>query len=95
MGWSSLVGVLLLVLSSPLNFRLGQWATGIVRKRQTARDARQTALQELLSDIRTIKLFGWSAAWIARVEQKRNEELAWLFRGQSRAVSPRGAQRKA
>ena len=83
MGWSALVGVLLMVLSSPLNFRLGKWATGIVRKRQTARDARQTALQELLSDIRTVKLFGWSSAWIARVEEKRNEELKWLLRGES------------
>ena len=85
MGWSALVGVLLMVLSSPLNFRLGKWATGIVRKRQIARDARQTALQELLSDIRTVKLFGWSAAWIARVEEKRNEELKWLLRGESEA----------
>ena len=87
MGWSALVGVLLMVLSSPLNFRLGKWAAGIVRQRQTARDARQTALQELMSDIRTVKLFGWSAAWIARVEEKRNEELKWLLRGESEAHS--------
>ncbi|GAA5991157.1 hypothetical protein JCM10908_006564 [Rhodotorula pacifica] len=80
MGWSALVGVFLLVLSSPINFRIGKWAVGIVRQRQTARDARQTALQELMADIRTVKLFGWSEAWIARVEEKRNEELKWLLR---------------
>ncbi|BGP56557.1 hypothetical protein JCM8202v2_004182 [Rhodotorula sphaerocarpa] len=80
MGWSALVGVFLLVLSSPINFWIGKWATGIVRQRQTARDARQTSLQELMTDIRAVKLFGWSGAWIRRVEGKREEELKWLLR---------------
>lgn len=52
----------------------------VARERQTARDARQTALQELINGVRTVKLFGWSAAFRDRVEAKRRVELRWLVR---------------
>ncbi|CDR36136.1 RHTO0S01e15060g1_1 [Rhodotorula toruloides] len=80
MGWSALVGFSLLALSVPINYWLGKVAVKVARERQTARDARQTALQELINDVRTVKLFGWSAAFIHRVEAKRKVELDWLVR---------------
>ncbi|GEM08696.1 ATP-binding cassette transporter [Rhodotorula toruloides] len=80
MGWSALVGFSLLALSVPINYWLGQIAVKVARERQTARDARQTALQELINDVRTVKLFGWSAAFIERVEAKRKVELDWLVK---------------
>uniref|UniRef100_A0A0K3C7N0 BY PROTMAP: gi/647394901/emb/CDR36136.1/ RHTO0S01e15060g1_1 [Rhodosporidium toruloides] n=1 Tax=Rhodotorula toruloides TaxID=5286 RepID=A0A0K3C7N0_RHOTO len=80
MGWSALVGFSLLALSVPINYWLGKVAVKVARERQTARDARQTALQELINDVRTVKLFGWSAAFIHRVETKRKVELEWLVR---------------
>lgn len=83
MGWSALVGVGVIAIGSPLTFATGKKAQKIMRGRQLARDARQTALQELMSDIRAIKLFGWSAAWIDRVEKKRNVELKWLLQSLS------------
>ncbi|GAA6040571.1 hypothetical protein JCM8097_005469 [Rhodosporidiobolus ruineniae] len=81
MGWSALVGFSVLALSAPLNYYLGKYAVRSIQGRLTAADKRQTALQELFSDIRSIKLFGWSDAWIERVEEKRKDELKWMAQG--------------
>ncbi|BGP41473.1 hypothetical protein JCM10449v2_005460 [Rhodotorula kratochvilovae] len=78
MGWSAFAGFSVMFLSVPLNYALGRVAVRTVRERQTAGDKRRTALQELVGDIRTIKLFGWSSAWIERVEKQRRDELRWL-----------------
>ncbi|GAA5987197.1 hypothetical protein JCM11641_006056 [Rhodosporidiobolus odoratus] len=80
MGWSAFVAFAILALSSPLTYWLGKRIAKISQSRSTARDRRQTSLQELVSDIRTIKLFGWSQHWIGRVEGKRGEELRWAVR---------------
>jgi hypothetical protein len=48
-----------------------------------ARFAARTTQLSLFSTtaIRTIKFFGWSQAWTAKVEEKRAEELIWMVRG--------------
>ncbi|GAA6016243.1 hypothetical protein JCM10207_000442 [Rhodosporidiobolus poonsookiae] len=79
MGWSALAGFAILSISAPIMFWLGQCAEEVSRHRSAARDVRQTSLQELFGDIRSIKLFGWSDAWIDRAEEKRAEELRWLI----------------
>ncbi|GAA6050693.1 hypothetical protein JCM3770_000895 [Rhodotorula araucariae] len=78
MGWSAFAGFSVMLLSVPLNYVLGKLAVRTVRRRQIAGDKRRTALQELIGDIRTVKLFGWSTAWIERVDEQRREELRWL-----------------
>ncbi|GAA5864726.1 hypothetical protein JCM8547_008286 [Rhodosporidiobolus lusitaniae] len=80
MGWSALFGFLILAVSAPLNYWVGKQAVKISRNRSIARDARTTSLQELLVNIRSIKLFGWSNGWVDRVEVKRSEELRWAVR---------------
>ncbi|GAA5843446.1 hypothetical protein JCM11251_001410 [Rhodosporidiobolus azoricus] len=80
MGPSAFFGFLILALAAPVNYYLGKYAVRVVQARSTARDARQTSLQELLTEIRTIKLFGWSKEWIERVEEKRKLELTWAVR---------------
>ncbi|GJN90292.1 hypothetical protein Rhopal_003300-T1 [Rhodotorula paludigena] len=78
MGWSALLGFGVLILSVQGNYLIGKVAVRVARNRQAAGDRRRTALQELLAEIRTIKLFGWSEAWIGRVGDKRQVELDWL-----------------
>ncbi|GAA5998451.1 uncharacterized protein JCM10292_002702 [Rhodotorula paludigena] len=78
MGWSALLGFGVLIMSVQGNYLIGKVAVRVARNRQAAGDRRRTALQELLAEIRTIKLFGWSEAWIDRVGDKRQAELDWL-----------------
>ncbi|GAA5889236.1 hypothetical protein JCM5296_005842 [Sporobolomyces johnsonii] len=80
MGWSAFVGFGILVVGAPLNYWLGKKAVPINRARLAARDRRQTTLQELITAIRTVKFFGWSTAFIERVEEKRAEEIRWMVR---------------
>ncbi|KAM0756114.1 P-loop containing nucleoside triphosphate hydrolase protein [Meredithblackwellia eburnea MCA 4105] len=79
MGWSAFVGFSILAITVPINFNLGKRAIEISRRRSSARDARQGALQELLGAIRTVKFFGWTDAWIAKTEARRSEELRWMI----------------
>lgn len=64
-----------------VNYYLGKVAVNVARSRSTARDDRQNALQELVSHIHSIKLLGWSDAWIERVTTKRGTELSWAIQG--------------
>lgn len=77
-----------------VNYALGKLAVRTSRNRQQAGDTRRTALQELISDIRTVKLFGWSSAWIERVEAKRRTELRWLATGALLLPMPRRPRRR-
>lgn len=52
----------------------------ISKERSAARDARQASLQELISSIRTIKFFGYSAKFIEKTEVKREIELSWMIK---------------
>ncbi|CEQ41154.1 SPOSA6832_02846 [Sporobolomyces salmonicolor] len=79
--YNAFVGFGILVVGAPLNYWLGKKA--INRARLVSRDRRQTTLQELITAIRTVKFFGWSTAFIDRVEEKRAEEIRWMVRGES------------
>ncbi|KDE05641.1 hypothetical protein MVLG_04012 [Microbotryum lychnidis-dioicae p1A1 Lamole] len=79
-GWSMFVGFAVILLSVPIHYWLGKRATAIGIAKSNARDRRQASLQELISAIRSIKFFGWSRAWSAKVGQKRNDELAMMIR---------------
>ncbi|GAA5895594.1 uncharacterized protein JCM6883_001558 [Sporobolomyces salmoneus] len=78
MGWSAFVGFSILLLLSPLNYFIGTLTVGVSASRLQSRDSRQSALQELFSSIRTIKLAGWSEAFVARILEKRKVELKWI-----------------
>lgn len=88
MGWSGLVGIAVLAIASPINFKLGQRAVRISRRRAAARDSRQSALHELLTSQRAIKFFGWTTAWQQKVNDKREAELSLLVREWSVVVLP-------
>ncbi|KAK4055812.1 hypothetical protein OIO90_003065 [Microbotryomycetes sp. JL221] len=80
MGWSALVGLIILAIASPINYRLGLRSVEIARQRSAARDQRQASLQELIAAIRTVKVFGWSKAWVGKIDEKRDKELRWMIR---------------
>jgi hypothetical protein len=62
---------------------MGKLTVPVAASRLESRDVRQSALQELFSAIRTIKLAGWSQAFVDRILAKREVELRWIRKGQS------------
>ncbi|GAA5956896.1 hypothetical protein JCM3765_006634 [Sporobolomyces pararoseus] len=78
MGLSAFVGFAILLVLSPLNYYVGRLAVPVAASRLESRDLRQSALQELFSSIRAIKLAGWSEAFVERILDKRKVELRWI-----------------
>jgi ABC-type bacteriocin/lantibiotic exporter with double-glycine peptidase domain len=65
---------------------MGKLTVPVSQSRLESRDARQSALQELFTSIRTIKLAGWSEAFVDRILEKRDVELRWIRKGESSIV---------
>ncbi|CAE6498063.1 unnamed protein product, partial [Rhizoctonia solani] len=82
LGWSSVVGMLFLVLSFPIPGKLAQLVNDVQTERMKKTDERIQAISESLSIIRMIKLFGWEKKVIAQVEEKRKVELHYYKKKQ-------------
>ncbi|CUA73825.1 ABC transporter ATP-binding protein/permease VMR1 [Rhizoctonia solani] len=77
LGWSSLSGVLVVLLAYAINYPLARWNISITRQSWKARDRRMSAVSELLTSLRFLKYMGWESRWLARVKDARAVELAW------------------
>ncbi|KAJ7664839.1 P-loop containing nucleoside triphosphate hydrolase protein, partial [Mycena rosella] len=53
---------------------------GIQKGRSKAADARVGVISETMSVLRMIKLFGWEMKMLARVNEKREAELTWIWK---------------
>ncbi|CAE6448536.1 unnamed protein product [Rhizoctonia solani] len=82
LGWSSVVGMVFLVLSFPIPGKLAQLVNDVQTERMKKTDERIQAISESLSIIRMIKLFGWEKKVIAQVEEKRKVELHYYKKKQ-------------
>ncbi|KAH8832587.1 P-loop containing nucleoside triphosphate hydrolase protein [Flagelloscypha sp. PMI_526] len=65
LGWSAFVGVAVMIISMPLN-------TFIARIMKAIRDERTKLMNELLNNIKSIKLYAWENTFLARVLDVRN-----------------------
>ncbi|KAF8707992.1 ABC transporter transmembrane region, partial [Rhizoctonia solani] len=77
LGWSSLAGVLVVLLAYAINYPLARWNISITRQSWKARDRRMSAVSELLASLRFLKYMGWESRWLAQVKNARAVELAW------------------
>jgi ABC-type multidrug transport system fused ATPase/permease subunit len=78
-GWPALVGLVLLVLQMPIQAHFGS-VVGKYRKKVVAQtDERVRMMNEVLGGVRTIKIFGWEAAFYERIMVLRDRERAQLW----------------
>ncbi|KAI0634381.1 hypothetical protein C8Q77DRAFT_1056057 [Trametes polyzona] len=80
LGLSAFTGYVVLVLSWPLNTRVGKSSIQIQKGLSAARDKRMGVCNELISAIKLIKFFAWEERWIKRVSDARTVELQWLVK---------------
>ncbi|KAG0044863.1 hypothetical protein BGZ83_009850 [Gryganskiella cystojenkinii] len=77
-GWSSLVGMSILVITIPINKAVrARYAKG-QRELSAARDARVTLMGELITGIRMIKFFAWEMSFSEKILKAREFELKKL-----------------
>ncbi|KAJ6559868.1 P-loop containing nucleoside triphosphate hydrolase protein [Mycena capillaripes] len=80
LGWSSVVGMGTMVILFPISDFVGRLWQSIQKSRIKAVDARIGAIQETMNVLRMIKMFGWEAQMLGRVNAKREEELHWIWK---------------
>ncbi|KAI1622463.1 ABC bile acid transporter [Exophiala viscosa] len=80
LGFSSFVGIVLMVLLLPLNFYIANSFQAAQKRIMTATDARIHVTNEVLQNIRIIKYFAWEQRFQNNVNEKRRIELSALWR---------------
>ena len=77
LGWSSIVGVIMMVITMIIPGMLVKLLAKIKRKTRLASDARIETMTETLNSVRIIKFFGMEKVFLSRIREKRENEL-WL-----------------
>ncbi|KAK4937841.1 Transporter of the ATP-binding cassette (ABC), partial [Elasticomyces elasticus] len=80
LGYSSFVGITLMVLVLPLNMWIAKAFQSAQKRIMTATDARIHATNEVLTNIRIIKYFAWEQRFEDNVNEKRRVELNALWK---------------
>lgn len=80
MGWPSLVGLLILILSSPLSVWFGHLMYGAQKQVRKTQDSRISLVTEYLASIRAIKYFAWEDAITDKITEARSREQSLLWR---------------
>ncbi|KAL8425677.1 hypothetical protein Efla_003997 [Eimeria flavescens] len=78
LGLAALGGLAVMLLNGPLTGFIGRQATRMQRRLMGIRDERGTAVTELLSGIKAIKMYAWECSFFARISQVRERELKAL-----------------
>lgn len=81
-GFASIIGAALILLLSPINFKLMNYLGEMQRKSLAVTDKRIQKLNETFNNIRIIKFFSWEENFIQDITKIREEELKLLlYRG--------------
>ncbi|KAJ1886367.1 hypothetical protein LPJ66_009664, partial [Kickxella alabastrina] len=80
LGISALVGLSIAIIYAPLSKRMFQYVSKVETKLNALSDQRVTAITELLQGIKTVKLFGWESRFLARIDERRERQLAYMWR---------------
>ncbi|RDB20896.1 Metal resistance protein YCF1 [Hypsizygus marmoreus] len=72
LGWSAFVGVGIMVFSIPLNTVIARKLKRMQEEQMKNRDRRTRLMSELLSNIKSIKLYAWEFSFIRKISETRN-----------------------
>ncbi|KAN0064818.1 hypothetical protein ACQY0O_001875 [Thecaphora frezii] len=80
LGWPSLVGIAIMVVSVPLNTQLARYLRKLGERQMKVKDKRTRLMNEILTNIKSIKLFAWEEAFTRKLFKVRNDEELKLLR---------------
>lgn len=81
LGWSSIMGLLVIVATLPLNHFNTKWFIRLQAQLMKTRDKRVSLMNEVLQGIRQIKFFAWESNWSKRILESRDAELRCIKKG--------------
>ncbi|GAA5971441.1 hypothetical protein JCM11641_008352 [Rhodosporidiobolus odoratus] len=74
LGWTMLAGVAVMIASVPLTGLIARYQTKLQRQQMKNKDERTSIMSEILSNIRSIKLYAWENSFAQRLFAVRNEK---------------------
>ncbi|KAH8120041.1 P-loop containing nucleoside triphosphate hydrolase protein [Phellopilus nigrolimitatus] len=77
LGWSSMAGVVVVLVAYILNYPLAKYNVHITRESWKAKDTRMSSVNELFQNVRFLKFYGWENHWARKVLERRETELGW------------------
>ncbi|KAJ2759678.1 hypothetical protein IWQ56_005678, partial [Coemansia nantahalensis] len=80
MGVAALLGLLISVVYAPLSKAMFQYAERLEDRLNSISDERVAAITELIQGIKAVKLFGWESRFVAKISERRERQLACLWR---------------
>ena len=79
MGWVSVIGILIMVLATPVSVILGRMMYVVQKRVRKAQDGRISMTTEYLSSIRAIKYLAWEDIIINKIDDARTTEQTALW----------------
>jgi len=80
LGWSSLVGMIIMVATMPLPGLFTKLNARYQQERMKATDARIDTITEAVGALRMIKMFGWESRIQERVSVRRETEIDLIWK---------------
>ncbi|OCK85487.1 multidrug resistance-associated protein 1 [Lepidopterella palustris CBS 459.81] len=73
-GWSMLAGVGAMIIMVPVNGLIARVMKTLQKEQMANKDARTRLMTEILTNMRSIKLYAWTTAFINRLNYIRNDQ---------------------
>lgn len=88
-GWSMLAGVGVMILMIPVNGVIARIMKTLQKLQMKNKDARTRLMTEILNNMKSIKLFAWSHAFMKKLRYIRNDQELYTLRkiGAAQAVA--------
>ncbi|PPQ65474.1 hypothetical protein CVT26_000114 [Gymnopilus dilepis] len=80
LGWAAFVGVAIMVVSIPLNTYIARILKKMQEEQMKNRDKRTRLMSELLSNIKSIKLYAWEFSFVRKIMEVRNSQELKMLR---------------
>ncbi|KIJ62235.1 hypothetical protein HYDPIDRAFT_176581 [Hydnomerulius pinastri MD-312] len=80
LGWSAFVALAVMVACFPLPGLVSKRIQSVQKTKMEKTDARVQMVTETMNVLRMIKLFGWEKKMEARMSEKREVELQWIWK---------------
>ncbi|XP_035694505.1 ATP-binding cassette sub-family C member 9-like [Branchiostoma floridae] len=80
LGWSAVIGTLLIIIMSPVNYKIARITERLTKKKMATSDTRMKRINETIQAIKLLKLYAWEQMFSDKVLAARNTEVGEMYK---------------
>ncbi|XP_078691150.1 ATP-binding cassette sub-family C member 9-like isoform X2 [Branchiostoma floridae x Branchiostoma belcheri] len=80
LGWSAVIGALLIIIMSPVNYKIARKSEELTKTKMAASDTRMKHINETIQAIKLLKLYAWEKMFSEKVLDARNKEVTEMYK---------------